>query len=452
MELYTGQAIYPFCLIALKFIDNIQTDFMKKKLLQTNILLTIFGLSFSILLSGCLKPSDGEIVKAVPLPFKGQDMVKTLAGESSLTLFYQAFNRLALASVITPNSGFTIFAPTDSAMKAAGLDATDIMKLPIDSLRKLIMYHIANGVYDDNALTSSITSKQVTTLQQDTVSDIYGFRSVVVPPLFIKENKVLYLNGIAVVKSKPAIQTSNGYIYPINSLITGIPSRTLYDVIKSDPDLTLYNQALIIADSIRDAALGYPDPTSEDVATFSNPINFSIYGNNYASFYPTVLAPTNKAFNDAGFHTVNDIRQFALRSQTGFNTDYSAFNFSPVDSVLKHHILYNYKVAQGNPGTFVGIIRIFYNDLLNPAINNGVYNSYLGPGSDNFGARGSLGYATPLTFSASNGVVNIKWTSDPASPLVVLPLDVSMLHPVNNFIASNGALYKIDKLFYPIVK
>jgi len=417
---------------------------MKNKLLLTNILLAIFGFSFSILLSGCLKKSDGEIVKAVPLPFKGQDMVKTLAGESSLTLFYQAFNRLALASVITPNTGFTIFAPTDSVLKAVGLDTMGITKLPIDSLRKLITYYIINGAYDDNALTSSIISKQVTTLRQDTVSVFRGNNSLVIPPLFIKEDEVLYLNGVAVTKSKPAIQTSNGYIYPINSLIAGFPSRTLYDIIKSDSNLTLYNQSLIIADSIRDAALSFPDPFSEDVTFFSDPLTYSVSGNSYVCFYPTVLAPTNKAFNDAGFYTVNDIRQFALRSQTGTDANYT-FHSSPLDSILKHHILYNYKVAQNNPSTFAGIVRIFYNDLLDPAINNGVYNSYLGP-------YYSLGYATPLSFSAVNGVVNIKWNSDPSSQPVVLPLDASPQNPVNNFIASNGALYKIDKLFYPIVK
>lgn len=417
---------------------------MKNKLLPIKILFTIFGLSLSVLFSGCLKKSDGEIVKAVPAPFEGQDMVKTLAGESSLTLFYQAFNRLALASVIDPNTGYTIFAPTDSAMKAAGLDAAGITSLPIDSLRKLMMYHIVNGVYDDNALTSSVISKQVKTLRQDTVPVLHGGNSLVIPPLFIKEDKALYFNGVAVIKSKPAIQTTNGYIYPINSLIPAIPSRTIYDVIKSDPDLTLYNQALIIADSIRDAALFFPDPTTEDVTIFSAPLTNGLLGSSFMSFYPTVLAPTNKAFNDAGFHTVDDIRQFALRSQTGYDANFT-FHASPVDSVLRHHILYNYKVASNNPSTFVGIIRVFYHDLLNPAINNGVYNSYLGP------YYGS-GYATPLTFSAVNGVVNIKWNSDPASPLVALPLDASPQHPVNNFIASNGALYKIDQLFYPIVK
>lgn len=423
---------------------------MKKKLIPIKNLLVLFGLSFGMLMSGCLKPSDGEIQQPVSIPFNGQDIIKTLAGESSLTLFYQAFTRLSLASKITANTGYTIFAPTDSAMNAAGLDAAGINKLAIDSLQKLIMYHIVEGVFDDEALTNSVITKQVVTVKQDTVSDIYGFRSVIKTQLFVKEDQVLYLNGVSVTKNKPAIKATNGYIYPVNGLITNIPLRTLYDIIKSDPDLSLYNQALIIADSLRDAGIGQSDPSSEDVTTFSNPITIASTG--WPTFLPTLLAPTNKAFNNAGFYSVNDIRNFALRSPTGFDAAYSVFNYSPVDSVLKHHVLYNVSVAFGDPSTTFGIIRVFYNDLLNPAINNGVYNSYTGPGSNFFQTQFLLTYSVPLIFSNSNGVVYVQWNNDPTLPAVLLPHDVSPQHSVNNYIASNGALYKIDKLFYPIVK
>lgn len=424
---------------------------MKKKFININLILIFLGLSLAALFSGCLKKSDADIKPGASIPFKGLDVVKTLAGQSSLHLFYQAFNRLELATSVNGDKGYTIFAPTDSAMKAAGLDEAGINKLDIDSLRKLISYHIAIGALDDKALTNSVITTQITTLKQDPVKDpATGTIYFQAPVLFVKESGALYFNGRPLTKSLATIQASNGYVYPISGLISSdLSGPTLYDIIQADPDLSLYNQALTIQDSILAANYYF---LAGPVQLFSTP------GSAYIKkgMYPTVLAPTNKAFNDAGFHNAEDIRKYANNTPyIGFDPNTGVtFYFSPIDSVLNHHILYS-PLGDNSNGNSNGLgsyaSRIYYYDLLNASINNDVYNTW-GKTLQGFSTYFSLNFKTPLILSATGQTAYVKWNSDPNAQPVIIPRDASLQHPVNNYVASNGALFKIDKLFYPAVK
>lgn len=424
---------------------------MKKKILAINLTLVLLGLSLTVLISSCLKKSDADLVPGAAIPFKGDDLVKTLSAQSSLHLFNLAFNRLGLAASVTPDKGFTIFAPTDSAMKAAGLDEAGINNLNIDSLRKLITYHVGIGSLDDRALSNSVITPQISTLKQDPVKDpSTGAVYFKAPDLFVKESGAIYFNGKPIAKSAPAIQATNGYVYPISGLISSdLSGPTLYDIIQTDPDLSLYNEALTIQDSIL-VANGYF--FSGTITLFSKP------GTPYISkeMYPTILAPTNKAFNDAGFHSAEDIRKYANNAPyIGYDQNtYVTFYYSPLDSVLNHHVLYSpYGNSdngnQNGIGTYAS--RIYYYDLLGQAINNGTYNTW-GKTLQGFSTYYSLNFQTPLILSAEGQTAYVKWNSDPKMPKIGIPRDASVQHPVNNYIASNGALFKIDKLFYPAVK
>ena len=419
---------------------------MKKKSIYKNLVIVIL-LSLSVLLNACLRSSDADIKPSSPLPFKGDDVVKTLASQSTVHLFNQAFNRAGLAGSVNVNTGYTIFAPTDSAMKAVGLDSAGISKLDVDSLRSIISYQITLGIFDDKALSNVITSQRLLTLRPHIIKSPTGGSSNQPTPIYVKENNSIYINGVAVTNKPAPVEATNGYIYPVN-VFTKPPSKSLYNIISSDPDLSLFKQALIIGDSIRDDAVtagyGYTDSFNEDVYSFNNaPL--------YPNFLPTILAPTNKAFNDAGFHTIDDIRKFATRSYVGFDFNtFNSFYYSPLDSMLKHHILYNLNLSLSYSQT--NFIFILYNDLLSSSTNNNLYNVFIGPATDLLTTPFDLQIATPLIFSANNGNAYVKWNSNPATPPVLIPHDAPGQQPVNNFVANNGALYKIDKLFYPIVK
>lgn len=395
-----------------------------------------------ILLSACLKKSDEIAVPGSAIPFKGQDLVKTLGSQPSLHLFNLAVNRLSLTASINANTGYTIFAPTDSAMKANGLDSAGIIKLNIDTLRGLISYQVGIGVFDDKQLTNNITTLQILTLKQQTTKSSSGAVTSVQAPLFLKETGALYFNGVPVNKTAPAIQAYNGYIYPVSGFMGKLPTRTINDIISTDPDLSMFNQAVAIADSLWYANIGFNYGDLPTLFT-SAPIP------GFPQMMPTVFAPTNKAFNDAGFHTADDLRNFAERHlpTVDFN-DFATITYSSLDSLLGHHILFNNINPPYN-------VRVLYNDLLGPLINDGIYNIYVGGFTTYYlgipGNLSALKFKTPLVFSGKNGIAYVKWNNDPQSQPVMIPLDANPLHPVNNYVASNGAVYKIDKLFYPIV-
>jgi len=424
---------------------------MKKISFPGKMLRFSWMLLFTGLFSSCLKSSDSPIQPSKSIPFTGISIVPSLAAQPSLKLFNKAFNRLGLPAIMDSVKGYTIFALTDSAMTAQGLTETIIGSLPVDSLRKLITYQIVEGLLDEPSLMKSVGTLSLTTLKQDTVQNPTGSFGLNKAILFVKETEDFHFNGLPVAKGGAPVQCSNGYIYPVTQLAANLPTLTTYDVISSDPDLSMFNRALIIGDSLRNidilSVFGLEDTLAMDVGILSRPANGP-----YTQGCPwTVLAPTNKAFNDAGFYTDDDIVQYALSTYTGVDLDtYFSWHYSRLDSVLKHHILFNYNTAAASP--LLNITRIFYYDMLDPSINNGILNNFdgYGVGSD-LNTYYGLKLQIPLTFSAMNGDVYVQWSPDPSVPKALLPRDVSPLHPQNNFITSNGALYKIDKLFYPVV-
>lgn len=413
-----------------------------KKLLLRPVALLTTGLI--LLLSACLKKSDDILVPDPAMPFKGQDLIKTLNSQPSLHLFNLAVKRAALTESVGANSGYTIFALTDSAMKARGLDSAGISKLNIDSLQHLISYQIGIGIFDDKQLTDNPATLQVLTLKQQVKKLPTGAVLVSQAPLFLKESGKLYFNGVPVNKSGPVIAAYNGYIYPVSDFMSRIPTLTIGDVLNTDQELSMFNQALIIADSVFVANTGFNAGVSLP-AFFSAPPSAQ-----QPAMLPTLLAPTNKAFNDAGFHTADDLREFATRylPSVDFN-DFATIHYSSLDSLLGRHILLNTLIPPYS-------IRVMYYDLLNPMINNGIYNTFVGGWTSTFsgvpGDVSALKYKVPLNFSNKNGVAYVKWSSDPAVQPERIPLDASPLHPVYNYVTSNGALYKIDKLFFPIQK
>ena len=402
--------------------------------IQTIYIKTIMLFSSLAMLSSCIKSTEAFIPTSVSIRYEEKGLADVLAGEKNLTLFNQAFTRISLAGQLSENTGYTIFAPTDSAFNASGVTAQLISSMPLNDLRKLITLHLAIGAVDKPALENTVTGVGLNTLNQDTVPTTNNGTTIRVTQIYARMAGSVYLNGDAKGVIKTIIKASNGYIYPISGIIKQFESTNLLDAIKSDPDLSLYYEAVIIGDSVRQAGLGFEDKSITDV---------NILGN-AASFMPTILAPTNKAFHDAGFNTVDDIRQFATGGYVGYDLEtFTYFIYSKLDSVLERHVLYR-------SGNLSASVRIFYSDLLNPAINNGVYNTYFGPGGSLEGLE--LKYGKPLMFSASGNTAYVKWTEDSTQPAMRIPGDAPGSPPVFNRNLSNGTLIKIDKLFYPAVK
>jgi uncharacterized surface protein with fasciclin (FAS1) repeats len=61
----------------------------------------------------------------------------------------------AVLQTLSGNGQFTVFAPTDEAFAALGLDESNVGTLPQDTLTNILLYHVARGSRDAAAVTSS---------------------------------------------------------------------------------------------------------------------------------------------------------------------------------------------------------------------------------------------------------------------------------------------------------
>ncbi|MGN7722389.1 fasciclin domain-containing protein [Chitinophaga sp. 22620] len=393
-------------------------------------------------LPSCIKNQDTPLAVSLPsnaAPFGTLDEALSSGGSS---LFRQAVKRSGLDSVLrSAAASFTVLAPTDSAMQVAGLTAQNIQSLSPDSLKKLVSYHIIQGGLSTTELRDAAFTIKAPTLvivppfpNQYTDNDNLLSHPL---PVFIKyyENNGLYINDQKVANAEAPIPAANGYVYFTRKVIMPPFERTVWDFIKSQPDLSLYYEALKIVDSINvrmNNINGYNE--FPDTVIFQR---LGVYVRNYIRAWGTrpncltVFAPTNAAFAAAGFNTPEDIRAFAA---IDFNT--SPTYQSPMDSMLRRHVVFNYNNA--NPGKTI----LLYGDLANrPGYVNGagmnVYIKSLYAGWDG----GNYMKLAPLVFSASGGIPYIKWSSDPLKPLVPIPAE-------NHFMGSNGAVYKVNTFFF----
>jgi uncharacterized surface protein with fasciclin (FAS1) repeats len=361
-----------------------------------------------------------------------RDVQHILDSVPGFSLFAMAAERGEVDTLLDPGTFYTLFVPTDSAMQAAGMNAQAITAMPVDSLGKWVQYHITYGNSSTAALTNTPVSAQLFGLRQDYESvgnTYYVFQY----SLYVKESNVLYINGIASNTGDSPIQASNGYLYPVHRVLQA-PVQTVFSIIANRPELSMYYFAIQIMDSITQAVNNGSYQPNEDSIVFSNIQYVEAAGGrnpNISPVLPTVFAPTNTAFQQAGFSSTDDIRNYALSALPGYAiiNNQQVYVYDPLDSVLKSQYLYNAGQVE-NGATFASLLC--YNDLAGySGINNNVLNV------NNF-----LSNPFPLQFSGSGGVLNIKWT--PAQPVVSLPYDSS-----SSFLAVNGVIYECDQLFYP---
>ncbi len=391
--------------------------------------------------ASCLKPSDSDMQVSLPIPHSGTDIHEVLAQQPGLALYNQAYTRLGIDKEMDHNKGYTIFAVKDAGMIAAGLTAEKISSLPLDSLAKLIRYHNLSGALDDNAILSAAFTLITSTLRQDTVPYRDHYEQLVLPRLYISGNDKLYLNDYPVSALPSAIKAANGYIYAVDSLVQPPAARTVLEIVDEDPELSLYRFALNLRDSLfRDPveAWGYfDDLTCSDTFFFATA--FNQYGQ-AMTHKPTVLAPTNDAFRAAGLHTEEDIRNFALSVPMEVYIDYNTYmmyiNYSPLDSILKRHIIYNEELINQ------ARLPLLYYDLAKPAFSSSALNVYK-RGISFFGPLSYKKETYKLQFSVSNGDLKVRYNPGPGGVANIIR------QPGNKGIGINGAVYKTDQLFKP---
>lgn len=70
----------------------------------------------------------------------------------------------AVLETLTSNGQYTVFAPTDGAFAAIGLDETNIGSVPQDALTNILLFHVAKG---ERYAADVVTSSQIRMLNGD---------------------------------------------------------------------------------------------------------------------------------------------------------------------------------------------------------------------------------------------------------------------------------------------
>ena len=191
-----------------------------------------------------------------------------------------------------PQGNYTVFAPTNSAFNRLGIrEAVDLTALQPAFLTSTLRYHVYNGLLAGSSLNPGTTSP----------SDLGPTRRIIT-----RADGSKYVNGSKILGTD--VKAANGLVHPIDKvmLATGgnvVESAVALSTAKvfTQPELTLLVAAVVKCNLA--GLLSQPGP-------------------NY-----TVFAPTDQAFRDAGYPTVDYINNL------------SAAQVMALTGVLANHVL-----------------------------------------------------------------------------------------------------------------
>ncbi|NLR81411.1 fasciclin domain-containing protein [Chitinophaga eiseniae] len=190
--------------------------------------------------------------------------------------FSTALGRTSYRVQLTQPGPFTVLVPDNNAFNKAGYpDNQSVLKQSGAILNNLVSYHIVNGIWELNKLPFKF-NQEITAI---TGAKMYVTR-------WVKgADTVLTINGSPVLAYN--LSASNGLIQVLNNVLQPLVHQTLSDAISSDTTLTFLNVALQQA--------GMKDLLNDN-----------------ASY--TVFAPSNQAFRQAGFSSIDSINNTSAQA------------------------------------------------------------------------------------------------------------------------------------------
>ena len=120
-------------------------------------------------LMGCeevTEPTAAPVVQAdrTPKNVAQPSIVEIALGDDAFETLVAAVVATDLVDVLNGKKHFTVFAPTDDAFAAIGLDPSNIGDLPTDVLRDILLYHVTRG---DRLSQSVVGARQIRMVNGD---------------------------------------------------------------------------------------------------------------------------------------------------------------------------------------------------------------------------------------------------------------------------------------------
>lgn len=110
---------------------------------------------FTFVLAGAAAAPTAEAAPPGPTIVEVALSVNAQTGEFDTLIAALLAADPAVIETLSGNGQFTVFAPTDDAFAALGLDETNIGSLPQGALTDILLYHVARGQRDSGDVTSS---------------------------------------------------------------------------------------------------------------------------------------------------------------------------------------------------------------------------------------------------------------------------------------------------------
>lgn len=425
--------------------------------------------AFILFLGACSKTEFIPDPEGTQVPYQSDatQTVEQLLTASPAKLFYSAWQKSNIKNILKQQGSkvvFTVFAPNDAAMQAAGLSASTINQMPVEELDSLMMFYTTIGpvtkdelkLRSDNFMVKSLLLhpglyvKYYDNAESNSQYDLYYYRHYVG-----LKGEDLLMNGKNVGKVN-YLPATNGGLYIMEKAVER-PTKTMLEALKADGRFNMFIESQRLADEL------FLDKIGNDIeAVFGVRIEPEDIMRDYAYNrlyyrkdwgietppYPgytgpnitvsTLFAPTDEAFHQAGFQTVADILKFNERSMHGIFFDENASTAAggfPMDTVYNFHRNWGrmfQPVTAGGDKT-MNNATVFYSNVLRPALNSYPVNIGGNPPVE-------YAYTMPLEFSLSNNNVQLKVKGSEYPAANVVDTDINTL---------NGPIHVVDRLLFP---
>jgi uncharacterized surface protein with fasciclin (FAS1) repeats len=237
--------------------------------LRMNILLLAFLAMSAVAFTSCNDDDDdGEI--------SPETITDIVVKDDDFSLLEAAVIRADLQEVLAEGS-LTVFAPDNDAFAAAGFpDVASIEATPVATLQDLLQYHVLPTTVGANQIPSGDNNDRLT-IDNET--------------LYISNNaNGITVNGVDVTRAD--IDADNGVIHVIDAVLFP-PNGDIVTVAQDNDDLSFLVAAVVRADLVNTLS------TTEPL---------------------TVFAPTNAAFQAAGFPDIASIQNADVETLTDILT------------------------------------------------------------------------------------------------------------------------------------
>ena len=242
-------------------------------------------------------------------PVQRDSIDATLAKSSDLTIFTAAVKQAKLETFTKGPGPFTILAPTDAALTAAGITASALPLIDSITLTALVLNHFQSSAA---GTFTARTSFEIPEGPNGPMASIAGYTT------YSYKDKVanaIYINGAMV--SERDIYCSNGIIHKIDKALN-VPNLTMLATLTASSDYSL----MVAAITKTGLTSTFSPSTSAPSTVFAIP-NSVMFANGYD-------ASTITGLSGAALTTLSNILKYHVVASRNFSNALKAGNLKTV--------------------------------------------------------------------------------------------------------------------------